>query len=82
MLIDTISPNSMLWDCPGRGLHTIDKESVSGGDDESLAPLDISNFIEDHIKEARIDAGGHRTKSAVIKYLGATILLIEKKCCS
>jgi hypothetical protein len=82
MLIETISSNSMLWDCPGRGLHTMDEEDVVGADDELLAPLVISSFIEDHISGARTDVENLRMKSAVVKYLGATILLIERKCSS
>jgi hypothetical protein len=72
----------MLWDCPGRGLHTIDEESVIGLDGEILAPLIISDLIENHINGARIDYEDHRTKSAVVKYLGAIILAVERKCCS
>lgn len=60
----------------------MDEEDVIGADDELFAPLVISSFIEDHISGARTDVENHRMKSAVVKYLGATILLIERKCCS
>ena len=46
MLIETISPSSMLWNCHGRGLHTIDEESVIGLDDEILAPFVASDLVE------------------------------------
>jgi hypothetical protein len=82
MLIETISPSSMLWNCHGRGLHTIDEESVIGLDDEILAPFVASDLVENHIREAQIDFDNCRTKSAIVKYLGAIILVIERKCCS
>ncbi|KAH6677575.1 hypothetical protein B0J14DRAFT_560363 [Halenospora varia] len=82
MLIGTISSSSMLWECPGRGLHTIDEESVIGLDDEILAPIVISELIANQMKGARIDHENHRTRSAAIKYLGAIILAIERKCFS
>ena len=82
MLIDAISPCSMLWNCPGRGLHTMDEESVIGLEEEISAPLVASDLIETHVKEARIDYENERTKSAVVKYLGAIILATERKCCS
>jgi hypothetical protein len=82
LLIDNIPPNSMLWNCPGRGLHTMDEESVFGADDEWLAPFLLSDLIQEHITGARIDAENYRTKSAVVKYLGATTLLLERECCS
>jgi hypothetical protein len=82
LLIDNIPPNSILWDCPGRGLHTMDEESVFGADDELRAPFVLSDLIQEHVTGARIDAENYRTKSAVVKYLGATTLLLERKCCS
>jgi hypothetical protein len=82
MLIKTILLSSMLWSCPGRGLHTMDEESVIGLDDEILAPLVASDLIENHINGARIDYENCRTKSAIVKYLGAIILIVERQCCS
>ncbi|KAH8679581.1 hypothetical protein BGZ60DRAFT_512441 [Tricladium varicosporioides] len=82
MLIETISPSSMLWNCSGRGLHTIDEESVIGLDDEILAPSVALDLIKNHICGARVDFENYRAKAAIIKYLGAIILAIERKCCS
>jgi hypothetical protein len=82
LLIDNVPSNSILWDCPGRGLHTIDEESVFGADDDMLAPLVLPDLIQQHIIGARIDAENYRVKSAAVKYLGTAILIIERKCCS
>ncbi|KAE8447737.1 hypothetical protein EG329_010544 [Mollisiaceae sp. DMI_Dod_QoI] len=82
MLIQTISTGSMLWNCPGRGLHTIDEESVIGLDDEIFAPFVASDLIAEHIEGARIDRDNPQIKSSAVKYLGSIILAIERKCCS
>ncbi|KUJ17416.1 uncharacterized protein LY89DRAFT_718116 [Mollisia scopiformis] len=82
MLIQTIAGSSMLWNCPERGLHTIDEESVLGLEEEDLAPSIVSDLIANHIDGARMDRKNRQIKSAAVKYLGSIILAIERQCCS
>lgn len=80
MLIQSIPRKSMLMDYYGRGLHTMDEESVMGDEDEELTPQVVCDVIANNIREACIDQGNQRSRSAAIKYLGSIILAFERKC--